>query len=127
MKTIKVILKILILLLAAQVHSQTSQWRVLPNSPLGAPRLEDVYFVDPNTGWVSTYDKIYQTSNGGLNWTLYNHSGSNRSIGFFDSQSGIAGSLDSINPLSRTTNGGVNWSLITNFPNPQPVGVAEFQ
>jgi len=126
MKTIKLILTILIFLLAAEVYSQTFRWRLLPGSPgiTNVGRFEDVYFTDANTGWINTYNKIYKTTDGGISWTLmYDQPGYNRSLGFFDSNTGLVGTLDSSRALSRTSNGGLNWTLITNFPNPKPMGV----
>lgn len=66
MKTLKVILTVLICLLAAEVYSQTFQWRLLPNSPgvTGGGRFDDVYFLDSNTGWIINYDGlVYKTTN----------------------------------------------------------------
>ncbi|MEO8211269.1 MAG: T9SS type A sorting domain-containing protein, partial [bacterium] len=78
---------------------------------------------NPNTGWVINYDKINKTTNSGESWITYNQPGSNRSIGFFDSETGIVGTLDSQRALSRTTNGGVNWTIVTGFPGLKPRGV----
>ncbi|MDQ3020313.1 MAG: YCF48-related protein [Bacteroidota bacterium] len=131
MKTIKVILTALIFLLSVQIHSQTFQWRVLPNSPLAGTslRFEDIYFIDPNTGWIINFiNGVYKTTNGGNTWGLITDSTfayGFRSIGFFDANTGIFGTLytDSNNFLYKTTNGGSNWAPVTNVPSPQPEGI----
>lgn len=113
---------LLILVRSGICISQTLQWRVVPGIPFST-RYEDLYFTDANTGWIIEYNNIYKTTNSGQSFVSYNHSGSNRSIGFFDSEVGVVGTLDSIRALSRTTNGGVNWSVVTGFPALKPSGV----
>jgi len=123
MKTIKVILKILILLLASELYSQTFQWRLLPNSPgtTGTGRFDDVYFIDLNTGWIIDHDgQVYKTTNGGNTWSLIFNStfGALRSTGFFDSETGLLGTLlnDSTKILFRTKNGGLTGLQLLIYP-----------
>ncbi|MDQ3022165.1 MAG: T9SS type A sorting domain-containing protein [Bacteroidota bacterium] len=105
------------------LYSQTYQWRLLTNSPgtSGQSRFEDAYFVNPNTGWVINYDaEVHKTTNAGNNWSLIFEStfgNQLRSIGFFDANTGMLGTLinDSTKVLYRTTNGGSNWTAINNF------------
>ncbi|MBS1517649.1 MAG: T9SS type A sorting domain-containing protein [Bacteroidetes bacterium] len=106
------------------LHSQTLSWRAVPNSPLSSSRFEDMFFLNENTGWIVHYDgRTFRTTNGGINWILSQNIPLNRSVGFFNSQEGILGTLDSSKPLFRTTNGGINWIQITNLPNPSPKGI----
>ena len=127
MKTLNLILTFI--LLSVSVYSQTPQWRNLQNSPIFPnDRMEDVYFLNENTGWSVLYNigKVFKTTNGGNNWdTLFTlPGGSFRSIGFFDSQIGILGTLneDSNLVLFRTTNGGTNFTALTNLSNPRILG-----
>ncbi|MEO8665471.1 MAG: YCF48-related protein [Ignavibacteria bacterium] len=130
-------LRILILLIfttlsiCSSVLSQTLQWRLLPNSPTtgSGGRYEDIYFLNSTTGWaIHESGKIYRTTNGGNAWDTSFIAASSpalRSIGFFDYENGILGTLsdDSTRILFRTTNHGVNWSPITNLPSPWPLGI----
>jgi len=113
---------------SAHIYSQSLQWRTLPTSPSGgAGRLNDVFFINANTGWAIFHaGKVYRTTNGGNTWDTTIISGTVlRSIGFFDSENGILGTLsdDSSKILYRTSNHGVNWSLISNLPSPWPLGI----
>jgi len=132
MKTLKVIFTILIFLLAAQLYSQTFQWKLLPNSPgtTGSGRFDDVYFNDPNTGWVINYSTggVHKTTNGGNTWSLiFNSTFGNelRSVGFFDSNVGILGTLiqDTNRVLYRSTNSGSNWTPVSNITGQRPEGI----
>ena len=110
------------------IYSQTLQWRTLPNSPsAGISRLDDVFFVNVETGWtISSEGRVFRTTNGGGSWdTALVSADGLRSIGFFDPENGILGTLstDSNKVMYRTTNHGVNWSVVTNFPAPWPMGI----
>jgi len=114
----------------SHIYSQTLQWRTPPNSPSGGSgeRLEDIFFINANTGWAIFHGgKVYRTTTGGNIWdtTIIQSGNALRSIGFFDTENGILGTLsdDSNQVLYRTSNHGVNWSLITNLPNPWPLGI----
>jgi photosystem II stability/assembly factor-like uncharacterized protein len=105
---------------------------MLPNSPVpdsASQRFEDIVFVNPTTGWIAQYSGIiYKTTNAGNNWTNVLTSsafpfGKFRSLGFFNSQFGLLGTLNSLHPLYRTTNGGTNWLEVNNIPNPVPYGI----
>ncbi len=113
------------LFINCSIYSQSLKWQELPNSPVGIDRLEDVYFINPNTGWVINYiGYSYKTTNAGQNWSLPRISpSSSRSIGFFDSENGILGTLNQVTPIFRTTDGGMNWIQITSLPNPAPRGI----
>ncbi|MBL8008170.1 MAG: T9SS type A sorting domain-containing protein, partial [Ignavibacteria bacterium] len=68
-------------------------------------------------------NKVCKTTDSGVSWVIYSQPGSNRSVGFFDSENGILGTLDSARPLSRSTNGGLNWTIVTEFSPVKPNGV----
>ncbi len=116
----------LVLIFSSALFSQTPSWHVLPNAPIGSSRYEDVFFANPTTGWViNILGPVYKTTDGGHNWdtlTTFLHL-LLRSAGFFDTQTGIIGTLDSNHILYRTTNGGTNWTEITNISNPKPKGI----
>jgi photosystem II stability/assembly factor-like uncharacterized protein len=113
-------------------YSQNFQWELLPNSPIpdsASQRFEDIVMVDPNTGWIAQYSgKLFKTTDGGNSWTE-NLLASNfpfgnfRSLGFFNSQFGLLGTLNSFAPLRRTTNGGQTWNTVNNIPAPVPYGI----
>lgn len=123
MKTKLILISVFFFLnLSSKIISQSLQWRNIPGIP-GSSRYDDLFFTDPNTGWIIQYNFIHKTTNSGETWTIYDQPGSNRSIGFFDSETGIIGTLDSGRTLSRTTNGGINWSIVSGLPVPKPRGV----
>jgi photosystem II stability/assembly factor-like uncharacterized protein len=72
-----------------------------------------VFFVNDLTGWMSSYERIYKTDNGGINWVLQNDYGGGYSLYFLDSltgwSSGVAGALNT-SVLFHTTNGGIYWN-----------------
>jgi photosystem II stability/assembly factor-like uncharacterized protein len=122
---LKFLLILIIFLHAGIFYSQTLQWRSLPNSPLGN-RLEDIFFINENTGWTIDYGgKLFLTEDGGNNWDTVFVTSNLRSIGFFDYENGIIGTLsdDTNRILFRTTNHGINWSAITNLQSPRIEGI----
>ncbi len=94
------------------------QWQALPAAPVTS-RIDDLHFIDPQTGWFCTGDgSIYHTSDGGQSWALQ-HSDDLlyfRSIRFADSQHGWAGTLVSADPLYVTANGGATWAPAPTLP-----------
>ncbi|MBS1494511.1 MAG: T9SS type A sorting domain-containing protein [Bacteroidetes bacterium] len=107
--------------------AQQLRWRVLPAGFVSPTRLEDICFINANTGWTITnysdqfggdHHHIFKTTNGGKSWSDQSDSSSiyYRCIGFADSLNGWIGMLSRDNvPIIRTTNGGANWfpSLVT--------------
>ncbi|MBK8965093.1 MAG: hypothetical protein IPM36_00130 [Lewinellaceae bacterium] len=111
MKTWKIVLVSLILPLTGL--SQTWQPLDIPS----APRYDDVFFLNQQKGWTcNSNGQIYQTKDGGQNWTLqYDQFGIHlRSIEFLNDSIGFCGGLNAGAKLFRTTDGGQNWVNITN-------------
>lgn len=107
-------------------------WITLPNAPV-VNRFNDVYFVNPDTGWIVNGDgEIYNTTNGGEDWQIqFSNTASHfRSVGFLNSQKGYAGNVgvgefgttDST-ALYKTSDGGINWQPVTNFVGTNPTGL----
>jgi photosystem II stability/assembly factor-like uncharacterized protein len=127
---IKFLLLLVLSFLTGDLYSQF-QWRLLPDSPgiTGSSRNEDIHFINENTGWCVGYTgEVYRTVNGGANWTTVFNSTfgkSFRSVGFFDENTGILGTLisDSNKVLYRTTNSGFNWTAVTNISGTRPQGI----
>ena len=124
LKTLHVII---LCLMFGAIQAQNLQWRLLPNSPSDPTgRLDDIYFVNENTGWGIGYSgKVFHTINGGNSWDTVIVTSALRSIGFFDNENGIIGTLndDSNKILYKTSNHGLNWSAVTNLPNPRIPGI----
>ncbi len=89
------------------------------NSSLSS--LNQIFFTDANTGWVSANDfpnTIRKTTDGGSNWTTQYNGPNNTaffSIYFTSSSVGFAVGANTAQIL-KTTNGGTNWTLV-NTPN----------
>ncbi len=123
----KIIIILITFVFIGKSFSQTSSWHVLPNAPTadsGVERFDDEYFINANTGWIVegipylTQDtgKVFKTTDSGHNWSMVNHKIPVylRSVGFFDANTGIIGTIDdSLHILYRTTDGGLNWTDIT--------------
>jgi len=96
---IKILFLLIGSLMVETIYSQSFQWRLLPNSPgqTGQSRFEDMHFINSNTGWVVGYTgEVFRTTNAGITWNLIFTStfGSEfRSVGFFDSEIGLIGTL----------------------------------
>jgi photosystem II stability/assembly factor-like uncharacterized protein len=75
-----------------------------------------VYFVNPNTGFISNQGGLYKTIDGGDNWTLITlpTAYTITSIHFSSSGTGWAG--DYYGDVLKTTNGGDNWVNTTVMP-----------
>ncbi|NOS86862.1 MAG: T9SS type A sorting domain-containing protein [Ignavibacteria bacterium] len=71
--------------------------------------LDDIVFVNPNTGFIASINgKVYKTSNSGNNWIGYtaDNNGIN-CIDFINENTGFAGANWS--HIAKTTNSGINW------------------
>jgi len=119
-------------------------WVVYPNTPNTPFRFDDVYFINPNQGWLvepivlitdipltaSPFGRVYETRNGGVSWTLVHDSMPSylRSVGFIDSLHGFIGNLadktvtaDTV-PMYYTSDGGKTLTPVS-FPSPRPGGI----
>ena len=113
-------------------------WTVYPNTPTTPARFDDVYFINPNQGWLvdpldgypKTYAKVYETRNGGESWQLVHDSMNSylRCVGFIDSLHGFIGDIclvfggSDTNPMYYTKDGGKTLTPV-NFPSPKPKGI----
>jgi photosystem II stability/assembly factor-like uncharacterized protein len=72
--------------------------------------LNDIYFIDVNTGWVSGGAFVYKTTNSGNNWNAYS-TGSvlAAKLAFINSNTGWV--ICQGNKTAYTNNGGINWSI----------------
>jgi len=78
--------------------------------------LNDVFFVDNQTGWVvGAGGVILHTTDGGTTWTPQSSGTTNamRAVFFLDANTGWALGKDIFNVLLKTTDGGATWSDIT--------------
>lgn len=87
-------------------------WNELTNIYINIIRLDDVHFINSNTGIVVGDDggKIYRTSDSGTTWSLI-ESGITpvlRAVDFFDDNIGVAVGRYGI--IRRTTDAGISWS-----------------
>lgn len=108
---------------ASVAEAQNALWHQL-NGIYNSANFMDLYFINPNTGWlIHTYGNIYRTSNGGYNWLKTDSivTGGFTDAEFINENTGWISSR-SYN-LFKTTNGGANLVRITNFPNPVPGGL----
>jgi len=89
--------------------------------------LSSVSFVNENTGWVSAYNSVHKTTNGGYNWFLCDTGGffpdNNRGIYFIDENTGFLINYYiaqyptpySSSRIMKSTNGGYAWSVIYQY------------
>ena len=98
------------------------QWTTL-NIPY-AGRYEDLFFINPTTGWAINPGQIYKTTDGGTTWDFqFNPTPWSylRSIEFATPELGFCGSLDSA--LFKTTDGGTTWTNIAESISPVPPAI----
>jgi len=108
-----------VFLLSSSSNGQM-QWMPIESTPVpgNSSRYEDMYFTSISTGYIIRYDgNMYKTTNSGANWTniFTVNNALFRSIGFFDANTGIMGTLRDSIPMFRTTNAGVNWTKISSY------------
>jgi len=114
-------------LLTQETWSQAQpQWRTLPNAPRTASRFDDVFFINPQVGWViGSRGEIFKTNDGGVSWkqpSTITSSGL-RCVGFANAAKGWVGTLRAANFLFMTTDSGKTWNRVDNIPEPKPQGI----
>jgi len=111
------------------------------NSPTANSRTDDIWFTDPDTGWlVNSNGQVCKTEDGGANWQqqfFLNPQGPARpylrTIQFANPQRGWFGAIvnaDPANPdeyrkvlLHHTEDGGATWNAVENLPEGAPEGI----
>jgi photosystem II stability/assembly factor-like uncharacterized protein len=106
-----------------------NNWSLLDTNAFGGNYLRSFYFLNKDTGWAASTGGIFQTKNGGMNWTTQSiPSGVTRNIYFIDALTGWA--LANSTTILKTTTGGVtsihnvssevpeSFFLHQNYPNP---------
>jgi photosystem II stability/assembly factor-like uncharacterized protein len=117
-----IFIQIIFFLFLSNCFSQTG-WVV--NSTGTNKVINDIFFVDANTGWVVGDSVVAKSTNGGVNWVPQYIDFSGRlllnSVKFLNQNTGFAGGGDNYLSLYgftqflfKTTNGGINWGLIWN-------------
>ncbi|MEX2478709.1 MAG: YCF48-related protein [Gracilimonas sp.] len=111
----------LILLLnfdAELAHAQSDgEWTKQSPIPTG-DTIEDIYFLNENTGWMVSSRDIWFTNDGGENWTNQYNDGSPFSSVFFVNENvgWVVGSTDGTGEdglILATNDGGANWNVQT--------------
>src|SRR3954447_17419025 len=97
------------------------QWRPT-NAPLASSRTDDIWFLDPSTGWaVNSNGKIIFTSDGGATWRAQFQSNAYlRCVGFANRLKGWGGTLSDPERLYHTIDGGQTWSPVPILPASAP-------
>jgi photosystem II stability/assembly factor-like uncharacterized protein len=101
------------------------RWRPMRVTSQRARRFDDVFFIDPQTGWtVNSNGLIAKTTDGGASWTPQHRAGAYmRCIGFADANHGWAGTTSTTQRMFATQNGGETWAPVTNLPANAPVKI----
>lgn len=100
------------------VHTSNSgaNW-ISQNSGITVSTIDDIFFIDQNTGWALTNDYLFQgsivlrTTNGGANWTNYRLTDTTKVFNvvyFLNSQTGFLTGYTG--EIFKTTNAGANWA-----------------
>ena len=125
-----------VLLVSPTVNAQ-GIWQATTTTAV-TDRYDDIYFLNPDTGWAVSLDccigqtgQILKTTDGGITWIQGNASSTAiyRDIGFLDDQTGFVGILESDSFYNDTaimyqsSNGGNNWYPVTSLPGPRPAGI----
>ena len=95
------------------------------NAPLASSRTDDIWFLDPQTGWaVNSNGQIIHTTDGGDSWvTQLKANVYFRCIGFANAQRGWCGTLTSGNRMFQTEDGGKTWLSVENLPSEAPSAI----
>lgn len=109
----------------AFVAQTTLSWRPT-NAPIASSRTDDIWFIDPQTGWAANSNgQIVKTTDGGDSWTeqLHDEEVYFRCLGFASTTRGWAGTLTSTKTLFQTKDGGTTWTAVINFPANPPSAI----
>lgn len=74
----------------------------------------DLFFVNTSYGWIPSYNDLFKTTNGGVNWTKYTYSGGGgpfQSVYF--TSTAIGYSVGNSGRILKTTDGGNTWNTQT--------------
>ncbi len=109
---------------AGAAVAQTLGWRPT-NAPVASSRTDDVWFLDPQTGWaVNSNGQIIRTTDGGDSWTIQLQANVYfRCIGFANAQRGWSGTLTAGNRMFHTDDGGTTWLPVANLPAGAPSAI----
>jgi photosystem II stability/assembly factor-like uncharacterized protein len=100
----------------------TLRWRPT-NAPVASSRTDDIWFVDPRTGWAANSNgQIVKTEDGGDSWHVQLHDEEVyfRCLGFASPMRGWAGTLTQGKTLFETRDGGAHWTPVQNLPADAP-------
>lgn len=98
------------------------QWRPVRPSTPGAARTDDIWFIDPLTGWaVNGNGNILFTDDGGKTWPPPSPEAHKkgvylRCVGFANRLKGWVGTTTLAERLYQTTDGGQTWPAVQNLP-----------
>jgi photosystem II stability/assembly factor-like uncharacterized protein len=103
---------------------QSFEWSPT-KAPLASSRTDDIWFLDPQTGWaVNSNGQIIHTTDGFETFeTQLEANVYFRCIGFADSLNGWCGTLTANNRMFRTKDGGKNWLPVTDLPANAPSAI----
>ncbi len=118
-----VIILCCILIISSSVHAQSSALSssktAIPLQPqsfawtqvdIGATQtLNDLFFLNKDTGWVAGDQGLFSTTDRGVHWTLSALSGQCQQVQFIDALNGWTLFLSQSNDVLHTTNGGATW------------------
>ncbi len=106
-------------------NAENLQW--FPTNAPSQRRYDDIYFINPSTGWTVNSDgKILKTTDGGVNWQQqFQVPGAIwlRSVGFTTPLNGWVGTVSPEQRLYHTTDGGETWTVVDNLPENAPVKI----
>ena len=106
------------------------QW--VPTNAPAQRRYDDVYFINPSTGWTVNSDGKILATTDGTNWEqqfqtpidpITNRGIWLRCVGFSTPLNGWVGTVSAEQRLYRTIDGGITWATVDNLPDEAPVKI----